>query len=141
MTVTEALSAAAQAPRLMEARQPDQEASAAAVAALRPHAPVPAVGLYVGTIQHQSLCACCWLPPHRRRPPALGRSPPPFLQAAAPQESVCVAVNVRPLIDHEIEEGARPTLFITPGEPQVRQSGGRHAPTSMPGCTACTLHG
>lgn len=38
---------------------------------------------------------------------------------AAAQESVCVAVNVRPLIESELIEGCKPTLYITPGEPQA----------------------
>jgi hypothetical protein len=47
--------------------------------------------------------------------------------AAAPQESVCVAVNIRPLIEPELIEGCKPALLVTPGEPQVGRSTGGHA--------------
>lgn len=51
------------------------------------------------------------------------------LPAAAQEDSVVVAVNVRPLIDLELAEGCKPCLHVTPGEPQVGpwawQAGGR----------------
>ena len=51
------------------------------------------------------------------------------LSAAAQEDSVVVAVNVRPLIDLELAEGCKPCLHVTPGEPQVGpwawQAGGR----------------
>lgn len=35
------------------------------------------------------------------------------------EESVCVAVNIRPLIDIELEQGCQECLSVTPGLPQV----------------------
>lgn len=33
---------------------------------------------------------------------------------------MCVAVNIRPLIDIELSEGCQECLYVTPGQPQVR---------------------
>jgi hypothetical protein len=35
------------------------------------------------------------------------------------EESVCVAVNIRPLIDIELDQGCQECLFVTPGLNQV----------------------
>ena len=35
------------------------------------------------------------------------------------EESVCVAVNIRPLIDIELDQGCQECLFVTPGIGQV----------------------
>jgi kinesin family protein 4/21/27 len=44
---------------------------------------------------------------------------PAAAQEARQEDSVVVAVNVRPLIDLELAEGCKPCLHVTPGEPQV----------------------
>lgn len=46
-------------------------------------------------------------------------APSPQEDASKAGESVCVAINIRPLVAAELEEGCKECLTITPGEPQV----------------------
>ena len=51
------------------------------------------------------------------------------------EESVCVAVNIRPLIDIELDQGCQECLYVTPGLGQV----GARAAGRV--CGAATLAG
>jgi hypothetical protein len=50
------------------------------------------------------------------------------------EERVCVAVNIRPLIDIELEQGCQECLFVAPGMNQVRR---RHAVVACPWRQPC----
>lgn len=51
------------------------------------------------------------------------------------EESVCVAVNIRPLIDIELDQGCQECLYVTPGTSQVRAACGRPL---EPNCAHCS---
>jgi hypothetical protein len=65
-------------------------------------------------------------PPPAPPPPAAAAAAPPQAQTNSKrEESVCVAVNIRPLIDIELDQGCQECLFVAPGQNQV--AAGSHA--------------
>lgn len=47
-------------------------------------------------------------------------APRPSVPGKKSEESVCVAVNIRPLIEIELDQGCQECLYVTPGLGQVR---------------------